>query len=132
MRCVKMVTMTTGTIWKAARRSAGRSLADAEFEIKSRLPRAFWLDRSKLSRFESDDSARVDPVVRSVLADCYGVELSAVDPEAAADLDRILEVLRGRGSNSQPTGYVAVPPRTLYIVGKPATIAEPCRFVTAA
>lgn len=87
---------TFGARLRAKRKAAGLSQSDVEYELRSLLPRALWIDQSKISRFESDKVSEdeVDPYAIEWLCAVYGVEVSEVSPLIA---DRLRKVRNGLG-----------------------------------
>lgn len=109
--------MAKANRWKTAREDAGYTQLEAAIEARSHLPERYWIDPTKLSRFETGGPAIIDPIALGVLAELYGKNLRELDPTIADELDEIEETLRGlrrtrrkyapRDSNPEPAGMGA-------------------------
>ena len=91
--------------WKKAREDAGFTQLEVAYEARAYLPERYWIDPTKLSRFENGGSAVLDPIALGVLAKLYGKNLRQLDSEAADELDQIrrtLDDLAGRRRKYAP------------------------------
>lgn len=93
MRYVTLRVMN-GHAWREAREAAGKSLRDADYEVRSKLDPRDEITTSKLSRFERDEpNVDMSPAALGVLASLYGVELRELDPDVADDLERLRDLV---------------------------------------
>lgn len=103
-------TPTFGERLRQQRETAGYSLADVTYELRSRLPKAMWCSLETIRRMENGRSeTKANPVVVMALADLYGCKVGDLSTVVGDETERLRDLLiRSSRWISESPGQVLV------------------------